>query len=123
MDLFEQIGEALVSAGKDVSQKAKDVSGIAKLKIDIRSKEDYVQKQYAALGSEYYAKHKDDNTCEEREQIFLIREALEEIDRMKDEVLKYHGASQCPKCGAKMPEGASFCSSCGAKLNDMFEEE
>lgn len=32
-----------MSAGKDVGQKAKDVSEIAKLKMDIRSKEDFVE--------------------------------------------------------------------------------
>lgn len=123
MDLFEQLGEALVSAGKDINQKARDVSEIAKLKLDIRAKEDYVQKQYTALGADYYAKHMGDTECEEKEQIFLIREALEEIERMKDEVLKYQGASQCPKCGTKMPEGAAYCISCGTKLNDMFEDD
>ena len=46
MEFFEKLSESLVSAGKDVSQKAKDVSEIAKLKLDIKSKEDYVQKQY-----------------------------------------------------------------------------
>lgn len=35
--------ESLVSAGKDVSQKAKEVSGVAKLKLDVKSKEDYVE--------------------------------------------------------------------------------
>ena len=123
MDLFEQIGEALMTAGKDVSQKAKDVSEIAKLKIDIKAKEDYVQKQYIALGESYFAAHKDDTECEEREQLFLIKEALDEIARMKGEVLKLRGAAQCPKCGAKMPEGATFCSSCGTKLDDIFEED
>ncbi len=123
MDLFEQIGEALLTAGKDVSQKAKDVSEIAKLKIDIKAKEDYVQKQYIALGESYFTAHKDDTECEEREQLFLIKEALDEIARMKGEVLKLRGAAQCPKCGAKMPEGATFCSSCGTKLDDIFEEE
>lgn len=123
MDLFEQIGEALVSAGKDVSQKAKDVSGIAKLKLDIRSKEDYIQKQYTALGADYYSKHKDDDACEEQEQIYLIKEAQAEIDRMKEELLKQKGAIQCPKCGTTVPDGAAFCYSCGAKLHDMFEDE
>ena len=45
--------ESLVSAGKDVSQKAKEVSGVAKLKLDVKSKEDYVEKQYAELGRTY----------------------------------------------------------------------
>jgi len=40
MEFFDKLSETIVSAGKDVGQKAKDVSGIAKLKMDIRSKED-----------------------------------------------------------------------------------
>lgn len=122
MDFFDKLGESLVSAGKDVGQKAKDVSEIAKLRLDIKSKEDYVEKQYAALGVAYYEKHKEDEDCEEKEQFFLIQEALEEITRMKAEVLRIKGACECPKCGTKMPEGALFCSSCGAKMDDMYED-
>lgn len=122
MDFFDKLGESLVSAGKDVSQRAKDVSEIAKLRLDIKAKEDYVEKKYAALGKAYYEKYKDEEGCEEAEQLFLIREALEEIERMKAEVLRIQGSTECPKCGAKMPDGASFCSSCGAKMDDMYEE-
>ena len=88
MEFFDKLSESLVSAGKDVSQKAKDVSEIAKLKLDIKSKEDYVQKQYEELGRSYYEKHKDEEECEEAEQFFLIREAVEEIERMKSRVLQ-----------------------------------
>ncbi len=123
MGFFDELTESLTTAGRDVTQKAKDVSELAKLKLDIKSKEDYVQKQYAALGAAYFAKHKDEEGIEEAEQFFLIKEALGEIDRLKNEVLKLQGATECPKCGAKMPEGATFCSSCGAKMNDMYEEE
>ncbi|MBP3488570.1 MAG: zinc ribbon domain-containing protein [Roseburia sp.] len=123
MDFFDKLGESLVTAGKDVTQKAKDVSEIAKLKLDIKSKEDYVQKQYAALGLAYYEKHKGEEGIEEAEQFFLIEEAREEIERMKAEILKIQGSAECPKCGAKMPEGATFCSSCGTKMDDMYEEE
>lgn len=122
MDFFDKLGESLVSAGKDVGQKAKDVSEIAKLKLDIKAKEDYVQSQYAAIGAAYYEKHKDEENIEEAELFFLIREALDEITRMKAEILRIQGASECPNCGAKMPEEATFCSSCGAKLNDIYED-
>ena len=104
MEFFDKLSESLVSAGKDVSQKAKDVSEIAKLKLDIKSKEDYVQKQYEELGRSYYEKHKDEEECEEAEQFF-------------------QGSAECPKCGAKMPEGAVYCSNCGTKMDDMYEEE
>lgn len=122
MEFFDKLGESLVSAGKDVSQKAKDISEVAKLKLDIKSKEDYVEKQYAALGAAYYEKHKDEEGCEEAEQFFLIKEALEEIERMKAEMLRIQGAAECPNCGARMPEDAAFCSSCGTKMDDMYEE-
>lgn len=122
MEFFDRLGESLVTAGKDVSQKAKDVSEIAKLKLDIKSKEDYVEKQYQTLGAAYYEKHKDEEGCEEAEQFFLIGEALEEIARMRAEVLRLQGSAECPKCGTKMPEGAAFCSSCGTKMEDIYEE-
>lgn len=122
MEFLDRIGESLVSAGKDVSQRAKDVSELAKLRLDIKSKEDYVEKQYAAIGAAYYEKHKEEEGCEEAEQFFLIREALEEIERMKAEVLRIQGAAECPNCGTKMPEDATFCSSCGAKLDDIYED-
>ena len=41
MSFFDEMKESLVSAGKDVSQKAKEVSGVARLKLDVKSKEDY----------------------------------------------------------------------------------
>lgn len=41
---------------------------------------------------------------------------------MRAEVFKLQGATECPKCGAKMPQGAAFCSNCGTKMDDMFEE-
>ena len=131
MELFDKLSETIVSAGKDVGQKAKDVSEIAKLKMDIKSKEDFVEKQYAELGKAYYEKHKDDETEEtgengektpEQEHFYLISEALGEIERMRAEVLKIQGAAECPKCGAKMPQGAAFCSNCGTKMDDMFED-
>ena len=63
MSFFDEMKESLVSAGKDVSQKAKEVSGIARLKLDIKSKEDYVEKQYAILGRMYYEQHKDEDAA------------------------------------------------------------
>ena len=76
-----------------------------------------------SLGRSYYEKHKDEEECEEAEQFFLIKEAVEEIERMKAEVLRIQGSAECPKCGAKMPEGAVYCSNCGTKMDDMYEEE
>ena len=53
MEIFEKIGDTIVSAGKDVTEKAKELSSVAKLKMDIRAKEDFVEKQYALIGKKY----------------------------------------------------------------------
>ena len=142
MEFFDKLSESLVSAGKDVSQKHLDnllwvwscptkegYPGDAY--VDVVSWDIYLpeyeatdyQKQYEELGRSYYEKHKDEEECEEAEQFFLIREAVEEIERMKAEVLRIQGSAECPKCGAKMPEGAVYCSNCGTKMDDMYEEE
>lgn len=126
MEFFDKLGETIMSAGKDVGQRAKDASEIAKLKMDIKAKEDFVQGHFAQLGAAYYEQHKDDEVSEEKteeqEHFFLITEAQQEIERMRAEVLRIQGAMECPKCGAKMPQDAAFCSSCGAKMDDIFEE-
>ena len=107
MSFFDEMKESLVSAGKDVSQKAKEASGVAKLKLDVKSKEDYVEKQYAELGRTYFDAHRDDEENAENEQFKVIKEALAEIERMKTEILNLQGAAECPNCGARMPQGAS----------------
>ena len=43
MAFFDKLSETLTNASKDVGQKAKDLSGVAKLTMDIHTKEDQVQ--------------------------------------------------------------------------------
>ena len=99
MAFFDSMKETLTTAGRDVSQKAKEVSGVAKLKLDIKSKEDALNKEYIALGKRYYDMQKEG-----------------EIADLKDEVVRMQGGACCPHCGAVIPEGAAFCSKCGAKM-------
>ena len=57
---FEDMKNKIVSAGKEVGDKAKEASSTAKIRLDIRSKEDFLQKQYAELGKLYYEAHKEE---------------------------------------------------------------
>ena len=60
MDFFGKLGETLTETGKDVSQKVTDLTEITKLKMEIRSKEDSVRRQFTEIGKQYYELHKDD---------------------------------------------------------------
>lgn len=122
MSTWENLKGSLFSAGRDVSQKAKEVSEVAKLKMDIRTKEDFVEKQYAILGRAYYEANKEDAGERDAEQFRVITEALEEIARMSQQVLDIQGVVQCPNCGKKVPSENTFCSDCGARLDDIIVE-
>ncbi len=112
---LEKVKQELVTAGKDVGEKAKEVSAAAKIKLDIRTKENFLDKQYAALGRAYYNAHKGEEVPEET-AFAAISEAEEELERLKDELLTLQGAVICPSCGQKQADGSSYCKNCGAEL-------
>ncbi len=113
---FDKFGEKLAQAGNHAARKAKELSSTAKLSVDIRTKEDQVQKMYAEIGKKYYEAHKDDADCEE--QVRHVREALAAIDEMKKELGSKKGATACPRCGAQVKPGDAYCKSCGMKLSE-----
>lgn len=120
MSAWDDLKGSLFAAGRDVSQKAKEVSEVAKLKMDIHTKEDFVEKQYAALGRAYYEANKNNVSEKDAAQFRVIGEAIEEIKRMNQQVLDIQGVIQCPNCGKKLPIGTSFCSDCGTKMNEII---
>lgn len=112
---LNKVKESLKSAGKEVESMAKDVSNLAKLKIDIHNKEVFIEKQFTLLGKAFYQAHKDE---EVEEQVYFtsIKEAEEELAKLKAALLATKGAVACPECGSKQPEEKAFCADCGASL-------
>ena len=110
----EDISETIAGAGKDMGQKAKDFSEIAKVAKDIRIKENRVQKMYAQLGTKYYDMHKNDAE-NEYEEIASITSALEEIEQLRKDLKELKGTKICPACGAEIGKDDAFCKVCGEK--------
>ena len=117
MAFFDKLSETLTNASKDVSQKAKDFSGVAKLTMDIHTKEDQLQKMYAQIGKLYFESHKDDETTD-YEQMSQIKDTLATIEDMKKELNELKGTKVCPRCGQEVKMADIYCKSCGAKLED-----
>ena len=122
MDFFSKLGDAICETSKDVSQKVSDLTGIARLNMDIRNREELVRKQYLEIGKKYYELHKQD---EEPflEEITLINETLEEIEQLKAKIADLKGKKTCLSCGAVNEGGAVYCIKCGAKCESIFEED
>ena len=113
---FGQLKQTIVSAGKEVGDKAKEVSSVAKIKLDIRTKEDFITKQYAELGKAYYEAHKNEDVPE-KSFFVTIQEAEKEIEKLQDELMDLQGAVLCPKCGCKQLESSESCNKCGTNLS------
>lgn len=121
MSFIDKLGDSIVSMSKDVGQKAKEASGIAKLKLDIRIKQEYVKEQYAQLGKVYYEAHKNEDVPE-KQRFDKISDALDEIYKMELQILELKKARRCPNCGVEASETAEYCSNCGAKLGVVVGE-
>ena len=119
MDFLTKIGDAFVSAGKEVSDRAKDMTDATRLQYDISQKKKEINNKYRALGKKYYQEHRD----EKDDAIVGITAALEELHEMENQLADAKGGVRCDKCGAIVPHGAAYCSKCGARIGDIFEEE
>ncbi|MGN0482076.1 MAG: zinc ribbon domain-containing protein [Lachnospiraceae bacterium] len=115
MDFFDSLGKKLASAGKDMADKTKELTGTARIKMDIKNKEDYIQQQFAKIGQQYYEAHQND-LQDEYTQMLIIRNTYLEIEKLKKELLDVKGAVECPNCHQLMDATASFCNNCGTKL-------
>ena len=132
MELFDKLGDTIISVSKDATQRAKDISELARLRMEIRAKQDYLNKLYVEIGKIYYDAHKEDEEKEFKEQMLLVKDALEVLDELKQQLGQIKGTVKCAACGQDMPVEADYCSKCGTKLvkpkkeedtEDIFEDE
>ena len=123
MDFFSKLGDSIVNATQEVGEKAKGMTDIAKLQYEMRTKEDFMNKQYQEIGKMFYDANKE-NVPEEYNSLFEeIEAAQKRVAEIKEQIAYTKGGKACP-CGAVVSGSAAFCSTCGAKMDeDIFEEE
>ena len=116
MDFINKAIESLSTVGKEVSQKATDVSAIAKATLQMKEKEKQLQNTLKALGTVLYTQKK-----EVAEELFpelteLIQILDEELTELKEHVAALKGKKTCPGCGKDVTDDAKFCSNCGTEM-------
>ena len=123
MDFINKAIDSLTNVGKEVSQKATDVSAIAKATLQMKEKERQLQNTLKALGTVLYTQKK-----EVAEELFpelteLIQILDEELDELKDEVAALKGKKVCPGCNKDVSDNAKFCPNCGTEMPAAKAEE
>ncbi len=111
--MIDNIKDGLVSAGKYVSENASIATSKANTKLNLKSKEDALEKAYAVLGREYFNSltKKDKNKHKE------ILDLESDIENLKTELEILNGTKVCQKCGTKVTKDMTFCPDCGSKVN------
>ena len=110
---IDDIKESIVSAGKYVSQNASIATSKANIKLNLKSKEDVLTKEYAKLGKEYF----DSLTKKDKSKYKNIISLEEEVNKLRLELDTLNDARVCQKCGTKITKDIKFCSECGSKVN------
>ena len=59
MDIFEKFSDTIKQKSKVAADKAKEVAGIAQLKIQINTQEDLIKKNYQEIGKRYFDLYRD----------------------------------------------------------------
>ncbi len=119
-DFMDKLTGTLGSAGKVLSDKFNDTSNLAKLNIELKSKQTFVEKQYISIGKKVYEiESKKDETA--LEEVFLIRQTLEEIKDIRHEILEIKGLQKCPHCGMEIEKAVRYCPNCGRSVDEEDE--
>ena len=106
--------EKVVNAGKTAASKSGELVEIAKLSLQISSKEDDIANVYREIGEAVYDafKNADVNVeieplCEKLDIYFA------ELEELKSRRAQLRAEHACPGCGKMVKEGHAFCHHCG----------
>lgn len=116
MAIWDDITKKAAALSEKAVKQAKDLSEVAKLKMQILEAEKAADDAYAKLGRLYAAAHADD--CEEAfaSEMAAAVNAEQTIKTLKGQLHDAKGVTVCEKCGAEVAKDAAFCSACGAEM-------
>ena len=116
MAIWDDITKKAAALGEKAVKQAKDLSEVAKLKLQIAEAEKAADDAYARLGRLYAAAHASD--CEEAfaAEMAAAVNAEQTVKTLKGQLHDAKGVAVCEKCGAEVAKDAAFCSACGAAM-------
>ena len=86
MEIFEKFSETLKQKSKVAADKAKEVAGLAQLKIQINTQEDLIRKNYQEIGKRYFDLYRDMPEDPFIKECDDIKAAKREIERLQEQI-------------------------------------
>lgn len=86
MDVFEKISKTVKEKSKVAAVKAKEVAGVAQLKIQVSTQEELIKKNYQEIGKLYYELYSDMPEEPFRKACAGIKDAQDTIEGLQEQI-------------------------------------
>lgn len=126
MAFFDELKKSIGGAADYTVKKTGEVTGAAKIRMDIRSLNTKLTRCYENIGRTYYRCEKGEGeNCAETISAFIVEadELKAEIAQLRVKLARLQGCVVCPACNSQISDQSIFCPICGVKLPEQPKEE
>ena len=116
MAIWDDIAKKDAALSDKAVKQARDLSEVAKLKLQIAEAEKAVEDSYTQLGRLYAAAHRSDYEEGFASVMAAVTNAEQTVKTLHQQLQDAKGVTVCEKCGAEVAKDAAFCSACGAEI-------
>lgn len=115
MDFFDKLSDIITTTGRDVKDKAKDLTEVVRLNSQITAEESKRRETLTLLGQMFFEKIKDNPPEDYADIAAVINKTIEDESALRERLRILKGVVKCSGCGKDIPVENAFCSFCGAK--------
>ena len=119
MDIFNKAMESFAAAGKGFTQKASDVSGLARVTMRIKEEEKQLEQALIELGTLLYNQRNEESMQMFPQQTEALRQLYASLKADKEEMAYLKGKKICPNCGEELDGDVQRCTSCGMNVENV----
>ncbi len=125
MAFIDDLQKSVSDAVQFTAQKTTELTGMAKIKFNMRSEEGKLEKCYSEIGRLFYTAEKEgkDNSYEISTLIMQADKINSDLADLRKEFAKLKKACICTSCGSEISNECVYCPVCGTKVEVEEPEE
>ena len=122
MAFWDEFKAKVAVTSKKAVDKTKDLTEIAKIKLNISDLEKKIASSYEKIGRAYAEANADNADKLLPEEFTVIEEANAKIADYTDRLRELKGIIVCTGCGKEVSADVNFCPACGATIEKKVYE-
>lgn len=122
MGFLDNMTKTISDAGQGAIKKGKEMADVAKFNSLISDEEKKVTGIYEQIGRRYVEVCGDAPVEAVSALVDELKASNAKIEEYRNTLKELKGVSNCPKCGAEVPNNSLFCAACGNKMAEPANE-